>query len=116
MENGLVIPHESLICLSLDCGIHSIFNNRVGWTRSLKWLFGILLPLHRTLSEEEMILIGVLGFQIVLNFIASFSWIKNNRAYLDLVELYNAGQKSIDYVKSFPLYPYIFCQPCLTFV
>jgi len=32
---------------------------------SLKWLFGILLPLHKTLSEEEMILIGDLGFQIV---------------------------------------------------
>ena len=32
---------------------------------SLNWLFGILLPLHKTLSGEEMILIGVLGFQIV---------------------------------------------------
>ena len=27
---------------------------------SFKWLFGILLPLHKTLSEEEMILMGVL--------------------------------------------------------
>ena len=32
---------------------------------SLKWLFSILLPLQKTLSEEEMILIGDLGFQIV---------------------------------------------------
>ena len=32
---------------------------------SLNWLVGILLPLHKTLSEEQMILIGVLGFQIV---------------------------------------------------
>ena len=39
-----------------------------------------------------------------------------NHAYFDLVELYKAGQKSIDYVKSFPLYPYIFCKASLTFV
>ena len=32
---------------------------------SLKRLFGILLPLHKTLSEEEMILMGDFGFQIV---------------------------------------------------
>ena len=56
------------------------------------------------------------GFSNCLNFIGSFSWIKNNRAYLDLVEFYNAGQKSIHYVKSFPLYPYIFGKPCITFV
>ena len=68
---------------------------------SLNWLVGILLPLHK--------------FSNCLNFIGSFSWIKNNRAYLDLVELYNAGQKSIHYVKSFLLYPYIFCKPCITF-
>ena len=56
------------------------------------------------------------GFSNCLNFIGSFSWIKNNCDYLNLVELYNAGQKSIDYVKSFPLYPWIFSKPCLTFV
>ena len=32
---------------------------------SLNWLFGILLPLHKTLAEEEMVLIGGLGFKIV---------------------------------------------------
>lgn len=32
---------------------------------SLNRLFGILLPLHKTLAEEEMVLLGVLGFQIV---------------------------------------------------
>ena len=83
---------------------------------SLNWLFGILLPLHKTLSEEEKGFDWGFGFSNCLHFIGSFSWIKNNRAYLDLVELYNAGQKSIHYVKSFPLYPYIFCEPCITFV
>ena len=32
---------------------------------SLNWLLRILLPLHKTLTEEEMVLIAVLGFQIV---------------------------------------------------
>ena len=36
-----------------------------GVVGSLNWLFRILLPLHKTLIEEEMVVIGVLGFQIV---------------------------------------------------
>ena len=103
MENLVCTPWE--LCLSLDCGIHSIFNNRVGCGWQLELAIWHFITTTQNFVRGRNGFDWGFGFSNCLNFIGSFSWIKNNHAYLDLVELYNAGQKSIHYVKSFPLYP-----------